>query len=115
MFIWNILCLLFTDISEFGTLHTILFAIVFLFTAILQLFLLLKVKRRVRFLPIIITTSLMILAEIAIWITLCFIEPLFVLIFIIFICYFVVATLGTLFGVVLYPIIRVFLKDKVRK
>lgn len=115
MFIWNILHLLFTDISEFGTLHTALFITIFLFTVTLQLFLLFKAKRIVRFLPIIIAASLTFLAEIAMWAFLYLLKSFVVFIIIVVLSYFLVATLGAAFGNIIYLLYRVFLKYKVRK
>ena len=112
MFIWRMLVELFTNLDDFGLPHIPLFIILFLAVAAVQFFALSKGKKIVKFLPIIVTAALTILFEILIWI---FAKSYVSLLIVVVLTYSVVATLGALFGVVLYQIICVFLKDKVRK
>ena len=112
MFIWRMLVELFTNLDDFGLPHIPLFIILFLALAAVEFLALSKGKKFVKFLPVIVTFALSMLFEISIWI---FAQSYVSLLLVVILTYAVVATLGAIFGIIVYLIYHVYLKYKVRK
>ncbi len=108
MFIWNIIVSLFTNFNDYGLPHIPLFIILFLTTLFLQFFALFKGKEIVKFLPIIISVALCVLLEISAWV---FMKSYVSLLIVVALTYAVVATIGTILGLVFFhPLFLTFKK-----
>lgn len=102
MLVWRIIVELFTNFGDYGLPHILLFILLFAVLTFLQTFSMKRGKGVVKFLPSIVTISLVMLLQVLVWAVANIMHSYSALLIVVALTYLVVASLGAIFGIVVY-------------